>query len=137
MNSLVHGMPLFHYRSGKNCKKRLHAAFDVIVYMAVEEPSSNVVGHHVRLDHHHWLQVNHVGTHIVEDYRLSVPMRGVNVVFVAVGKQIPADPFSLFHGHYREVAFDESVETVEKVALAEGRIAELESLRVLPSVHGV
>lgn len=72
-------MRLLHHPSGKNSKKRLHAAFDVFGYVTVEEPSPDVVGQHICLDHHHRLQVNHVGAHVVKDHSLAVPMRGVNV----------------------------------------------------------
>src|SRR5260370_433920 len=92
-------MRLLHHRSGKNCKKRLHTAFDVVVYVTMEEPRPNVVRHHICLDHHHWLQVNHVGAHVVEDHCLPVPMWRMNVVLIAIGKQIPTDSFPLFHSH--------------------------------------
>jgi len=60
-------------------------------HMAVEEPNSGVVRHHVSDDAHHRGQHDHVHAHMGYGGRLPVPMRGVDVpglLLIGIGEQI-------------------------------------------------
>jgi hypothetical protein len=39
---------------------------------------------------------------------LAMPVRSVNIVFIAAGKQVPAGPIALL-GHHKKIAFGQGI----------------------------
>src|SRR5882724_13629113 len=82
---------------GKHFEQGLHSAHQMIVDVAMNEPCSFLVRHHVSHSHSHGGEGYGVGSHVVEEHGLAMPMDRMHIVFVTVGHQIPANPLSSFH----------------------------------------
>src|SRR6266852_9946659 len=85
-------------------------------HMAVEEPNSRVVRHHVSDDTHHGGEHHHVHAHMAYGGCLPVPVRSVNVpglLLVRIGEQIPPDALSFVHGQHGAVAIQVAVDGEE------------------------
>ncbi|MGA8342638.1 MAG: hypothetical protein WB781_11950 [Candidatus Sulfotelmatobacter sp.] len=90
--------------------------------MAMEQPRTDIIWHHIGDSHHHWFQVHHVGSHSVEHNGLTMPVRCMDIIFITVGKQALANSLSFFHGHHGQIPLNEPVQRIEEKTQAEGRI---------------
>src|ERR1035438_7603543 len=99
----------------ETCKLRLdlverhHPGFHVVIKMAVEHPSTRIIGDHVHCDHLCLHKGNHIGTLAILQHDISVPMWGVNTKPLAETDEIPANALTLFHGHGGSSSIDVSV----------------------------
>src|SRR5581483_3276580 len=96
-----------------------HAAFHVLGDVAVEQPSSRVVGLHVGDGHAARHELDHVRVTIAVSHDPAVPVGRVQVNLITHAEQIPANTLSLLHHKSGEVAEDISVNRViQTVGLA-------------------
>src|SRR5579859_1648816 len=68
-----------------------HAAFEVIVDVAVKEPCADIVRDHVCGGHAHRPNESRVHPHPVGKDSVSVPVGHVHIIFIVVGEQVPTN----------------------------------------------
>src|ERR1700722_2862710 len=91
-----------------------HSALHVVVDVAVKHPGAGVVGEHVNFLRGPGHNFNHVEVIMTVAYRLSMPMRAVNVDLIAHAHHVPAHLFALFHDEAGQISKNVSVDGIEK-----------------------
>src|SRR5580698_9010702 len=85
-----------------------HAGEHVVGDVAVIEPDSGIVGHHVGGDHLGGCDVQHISPLAAHQHGVAMPVRRVSVKEVAKSGDVPAHVIANFHGHHGPVAVDVS-----------------------------
>ncbi len=116
----------------QHLKAGSHAVREMARHVAVEKPDTRIIGNHVGDHTHHGREHDHVCTHVAHDSGLTMPMAGVNVMgffVVWICEDVPADMFSLTHGHYRAVPVEIAVDGVKVMEVVDVNVA---SVIILP-----
>ena len=82
----------------------------MVVHVTVEKPCAWAVGFHIGHHHAHGPQIERIGAHIAKQNGLTVPMWRMDVIFVAVCHQIPANMLALLHRQQRQRASNKTVQ---------------------------
>lgn len=94
-----------------------HSTGHVVGNMAVKHSDAGVIRLHVRDDRLQRAERRQVEALAIDDHRVSVPMRRVEIEVSGRGKRVPADALSLLHGHPfdRQIAMNKPVHIVHLV----------------------
>jgi len=110
-----------------------HAGPQVRSRVAMEQPGTWIVRHHVCHQHVHRQERRHIGAHVFCHHRVTVPVRRMKFE-IGGGEQVPPHPFAFSHCERRSVAIEKPVDAFLQVADVEGLgevVCLLDILRLL------